>query len=41
MLKNFQNALIKPYFDMGLRELARVCVSFPSPGLARQQNHLI
>ena len=23
MLKNFQNALIKPYFDMGLRELAR------------------
>ena len=24
MLKNFQNALIKPYFDMGLRELARV-----------------
>ena len=24
MLKNFQNALNKPYFDMGLRELARV-----------------
>ena len=24
MLKNVQNALIKPYFDMGLKELARV-----------------
>ena len=24
MLKNFQNALIKPYFHMGLKELARV-----------------